>query len=45
MKWVRIALKVQGNLAQGNALGHKIPLLVSPCKGRIKTRLYCPFRV
>ena len=44
MKWVRIALKVRSNIAQGNALGHKNPLLVSPCKGRIKRELYCPFR-
>lgn len=29
------ALKVQDNLAQGNALGCKMPYFVSPCKGRI----------
>ena len=30
------ALKVQGTLAQGNALGCKIVPPASPCKGRIK---------
>lgn len=39
-----IALKVQGNLAQGNALGLKAQSPTSPCKGRITVRLYCPFR-
>jgi len=39
------ALKVQGPLAQGNALGCSAPYSIPPCKGRIRTAfLYCPFR-
>ena len=36
------ALKVQGNLAQGNALGCNIPYSISPCKGRIKAAFTLP---
>ena len=38
------ALKVQGNLAQGNALGREISPSVSPCKGRIKAAFTLPFQ-
>ena len=38
------ALKVQGNLAQGNALGQMAPPSISPCKGRIKAAFTLPFQ-